>query len=111
MPGFQYCYFPFCKSRVERHFSHLEIRVKKKSQSSKIHISLNATRVNVEVKTSIELIAVFASICIYPLNSVEVLKILPDKNADRSFNKSVLNDSVLKVLRQNCEVGVEHKRK
>ena len=48
----------------------------------------------------------FKTTGICPLNSNEVLKRLPDENADNSFN-----DSVLKVLRENCGVGVEHKRK
>ena len=55
------------------------------------------------------LIAGFKGTGICPLNSNEVLKRLPDGNADNSFNESVFNDSVLNVLRGNC--GVKHKRK
>ena len=57
------------------------------------------------------LIAGFKATGICLLNSNEVLKRLPDENSNNSFNESVFNDSVLKVLRENCGVGVEHKRK
>ena len=43
------------------------------------------------------LIAGFKATGTCPLNSNEVYKRLPDENADSSFN-----DSVLKVLRENC---------
>ena len=58
------------------------------------------------------LIAGLKATGICPLNSNEVLKRLPDDNTDNSFNESsVFSDSVLKVLRENCGVGVEHKWK
>ena len=57
------------------------------------------------------LIAGFKATGICPLNSNEVLKRLPDEAADNTFNESVFNDSVLKVLRENCGVGLEGKRK
>ena len=57
------------------------------------------------------LIAGFKATGICPLNSNEVLKRLPDETADNSFNESVFNDSVLKVLRENYGVGLERKRK
>ena len=56
-------------------------------------------------------IAGFRATGICPLNSSEVLKRLPDENADSSFNESIFNDSILKVLQENCGVGVEHKQK
>ena len=56
------------------------------------------------------LIAGLKATGICPLNSNEVLKRLPDDNTDNSFNESsVFSDSVLKVLRENCGVGVQHK--
>ena len=57
------------------------------------------------------LIAGFKATGICPLNSNEVLKRFPDETAGNSFNESVFNDSVLKVLRENCGVGVESKQK
>ena len=57
------------------------------------------------------LIAGFKATGICPLNSNEVLKRLPDEAADNTFNESVFNDSGLKVLRENCGVGLERKQK
>ena len=57
------------------------------------------------------LITGFKATGICPLNSNEVLKRLPDETADNSFNESVFDDSVLKVLRENCGVRLECKRK
>ena len=54
------------------------------------------------------LIAGFKATGICLLNSNEVLKRLPDETADNGFNESVFNDSVLKVLRENCG-GLEPK--
>ena len=73
-------------------------------------MSLNATKVNAKVNTSkFDCWIQGKATGIYPLNSNEVLKRLPDENADNSFNQSVFNDSVLKLLRENCGVGVKHK--
>ena len=57
------------------------------------------------------LIAEFKATGICPLNSNEILKRLSDGTADNSFNESVFNDSVLRVLRKNCEVGLKCKQK
>ena len=53
----------------------------------------------------------FKATGICPPNSNEILKRLSDETADNSFNQSVFNDSVLRVLRENCGVGLECKQK
>ena len=106
MPASQCCCFSFCKNRVERHLRHSS---KKRKDNLPKDAFPSMLRKLIRRLKSANLIAGFKATGICPLNSNEVLKRLPDESADNSFNESVFNDSVLKVLRENCGVGVKHK--